>query len=99
MGTVLPWPVDPNLPRAYLSATRWSIPPEDTCPRQTGIDAVHYAFRITEVPGEDARIEVIQMTEKQQRFQLEVGGEPRSVALDPNSWALIRASFTKGEDS
>ncbi|MFH1764049.1 MAG: M1 family aminopeptidase [Gemmatimonadota bacterium] len=54
---------------------------------------------VTEAPGQDARIEVIQMTEKQQRFQLEVGGEPRSVALDPNSWALIRASFTKGEDS
>jgi hypothetical protein len=38
-------------------------------------------------------IEVIQMTDKEQSFRLAVGGEPASVELDPNTWALIRANF------
>ena len=41
------------------------------------------------------RIEVIRMTEKGQSFQLAVGGEPASVELDPNTWALIRATFQR----
>ena len=46
--------------------------------------------------GEDAsRIEVLRMTEKSQRFQLAVEGAPQSIALDPNTWALIRADFVR----
>jgi aminopeptidase N len=51
---------------------------------------------IIEAEAPDPRIEVIRMTEKQQRFELEAGGEPRSVVLDPNTWALIRANFREG---
>jgi len=48
---------------------------------------------ITEAAAENPRIEVIRMTEKQQRFQLEVGEEPLSLSLDPNTWVLVRARF------
>jgi aminopeptidase N len=50
---------------------------------------------IGEANTEDSRLEVIQMTEKQQRFQLAVAGAPQSVTLDPNTWALIRAEFVR----
>jgi aminopeptidase N len=48
---------------------------------------------ITEAEGADPRIEVIRMTEKQQQFQFPVQGEPESLALDPNTWVLVRTSF------
>ncbi len=50
---------------------------------------------IGEANADDSRLEVIQMTEKQQRFQLAVAGAPQSVTLDPNTWALIRAEFVR----
>jgi aminopeptidase N len=50
---------------------------------------------IGETNAEDSRLEVIQMTEKQQQFQLAVEGAPQSVTLDPNTWALIRAEFVR----
>lgn len=50
---------------------------------------------IMEADGAEPLIKVIRMTEKRQRFQLTVGGEPGSVELDPNTWALIRASFQR----
>ena len=50
---------------------------------------------IGEANAEDSRLEVIQMTEKQQQFQLAVEGAPQSVTLDPNTWALIRAEFVR----
>jgi aminopeptidase N len=49
--------------------------------------------------GDGPRIEVIRMTEKRQSFRLAVEGEPRSVVLDPNTWALVRASFQRGDGS
>jgi aminopeptidase N len=36
-------------------------------------------------------IQVIQMTEMEERFRLPVEWEPQAVTLDPNRWALIRA--------
>lgn len=51
---------------------------------------------ISEAGAGNPRIEVIRMTEKRQHFQLAVEREPRTVILDPNTWALIRASFRKG---
>ena len=50
---------------------------------------------IGEANAEDSRLEVIQMTEKQQQFQLAVEGAPQSVTLDPNTWTLIRAEFVR----
>lgn len=48
-------------------------------------------------PGVDSpRVEVIRMTEKRQTFRLAVTGEPRTVVLDPNTWALVRVTFRKG---
>jgi aminopeptidase N len=51
---------------------------------------------IHEAGSTEPRIEVIRMTEKRQRFQLTVGGAPASVELDPDTWALIRQTFTSG---
>jgi hypothetical protein len=45
--------------------------------------------------GNDPRIEVIQVNQKEQRFVLDVAAEPRSVVLDPNTWALVRATFER----
>lgn len=45
---------------------------------------------------EGTRIEVVSMTGVRQRFRIAVTGEPDSVTLDPNTWALIRAEFRKG---
>ncbi len=50
---------------------------------------------IRETDADVPRIEVIRMTEKRQRVRLAVEGEPRSVALDPNTWMLVRAVFRK----
>jgi len=50
---------------------------------------------IGEANAEDSRLDVIQMTEKRQRFELAVDGAPQSVTLDPNTWALIRAEFVR----
>jgi len=50
---------------------------------------------ITGEEGEEPRIEVIQMTEKQQRFQLDAGARPLSVVLDPEVWALVRGSLAE----
>ncbi|MGW8268677.1 MAG: M1 family metallopeptidase, partial [Longimicrobiales bacterium] len=48
-------------------------------------------------PGMDnARVEVIRMTGTRQAFRLPVAGEPRAVVLDPNTWALVEATFRAG---
>ena len=41
------------------------------------------------------RIEKIEMTKKQQRFEIAAGKEPSSVVLDPNTWVLMQARFSK----
>ncbi len=48
---------------------------------------------IREADADVPRVEVIRMTEKQQRFRLAVEAEPRSVSLDPNTWVLVKADF------
>jgi aminopeptidase N len=50
---------------------------------------------ISEADADDPRVEVVRMNEKRQRFRLAVEGEPRSVALDPNTWVLVQADFHK----
>ena len=50
---------------------------------------------VTESEAEGPRIEVVEMTEKRQRFSVAVEGEPRSVILDPNTWVLVQASFRR----
>jgi hypothetical protein len=41
------------------------------------------------------RVEKIEMTGKQQKFEIAADQEPASVELDPNTWMLIDAKFTK----
>jgi aminopeptidase N len=48
---------------------------------------------LTESVAEAPGVEVIRMTEKRQTFRLPAAGEPEDVALDPNTWALVRLSF------
>jgi len=52
---------------------------------------------ITESGTGGTRIELLRMTEKRQTFRLPAAGEPGDVVLDPGTWALIRASFGRGE--
>jgi len=49
-------------------------------------------------PGQGGtRVEVLRMTGKEQIFRFSAEGEPADVVLDPNTWALVRASFRRGE--
>ena len=42
-----------------------------------------------------AKIERIELTQKQQQFQIAVDKEPSAVALDPNTWVLMESRFAK----
>ena len=41
------------------------------------------------------RVEKVDVTKKQQTFELPADQEPVTVALDPNTWALVQARFDK----
>ena len=45
--------------------------------------------------GGTTRIETVDFTQKQQRFELAVDQEPASVVLDPNTWVLMDARFAR----
>jgi aminopeptidase N len=47
------------------------------------------------VKGERMRIEKIEMTGKQQKFEIAADDAPSSVELDPNTWMLMDAKFAK----
>ena len=51
------------------------------------------------VPGDSAnapmRIEKIEMNKKTQRFSIAADHAPSDVALDPNVWMLMEATFAK----
>jgi aminopeptidase N len=47
------------------------------------------------VKGQGVRIAKIEMTGKQQKFEIAADEEPSSVELDPNTWMLMDAKFTK----
>ncbi len=56
------------------------------------------AFRLPleiAVKNRQVRIEKIEMTAKQQRFEIAAGEEPEAVELDPNTWMLMDARFAK----
>ncbi|HEX4949635.1 MAG TPA: M1 family aminopeptidase, partial [Blastocatellia bacterium] len=54
------------------------------------------AYRLPlEIGVDGARIEKIELTQKQQRFTLTAEKEPSAVVLDPNTWALMEARFSK----
>jgi aminopeptidase N len=56
-------------------------------------------FRLTVEVGiavegsEQRRIEKVELTERQQRFDLEADRAPAAVTLDPNCWLLMKSSF------
>jgi aminopeptidase N len=41
------------------------------------------------------KLEKIELTQKQQRFEFAAEKEPATVTLDPNTWALMDARFSK----
>ena len=47
------------------------------------------------VKGQRTRIEKIEMTAKQQKFEIASDEEPASVELDPDTWILMDAKFVK----
>ena len=54
------------------------------------------AYRLPlEIGIEGARIEKLEMTQKQQHFEITAERAPESVTLDPNTWVLMDARFTK----
>ncbi len=56
------------------------------------------AFRLpleVGVKGQQVRIEKIEMTSKQQKFEIAADQEPASVELDPNVWMLMDAKFAR----
>jgi len=56
------------------------------------------AFRLpleVAVKGQQVRIEKIEMTGKQQKFEIAADAEPASLVLDPNTWMLMDAKFAK----
>ena len=58
---------------------------------------LHLEVGISGSEGADARVEVLEMTQKEEQFMVPAGAAPQSVTLDPNTWALIRATFTGRE--
>jgi aminopeptidase N len=54
------------------------------------------AYRLPlEIGIDGARIEKIEMTQKQQHFEMAAERAPDSVTLDPNTWVLMDAHFEK----
>ena len=53
------------------------------------------AYRLPLQVGIGDRIEKIEMTSKHQTFDLASDNEPANVTLDPNTWTLMTAHFTK----
>ena len=53
------------------------------------------AYRLPLEVGVSSRIEQIEMTRKEQQFEIASDKEPASVALDPNTWILMSAKFEK----
>jgi aminopeptidase N len=50
---------------------------------------------ITTDGAQQRRIETIELTQKQQRFEIAADKEPTAVVLDPNTWMLIEPRFAK----
>ena len=50
---------------------------------------------ITTDGAQSQRIEKIDLTQKQQRFEIAADKEPAGVVLDPNTWMLMETRFTK----
>ena len=48
-----------------------------------------------QVEGAQMRVEKIELTQKQQRFEIAADKAPVAVTLDPNTWALMEARFEK----
>lgn len=58
-------------------------------------DAYRMPLEIGYTVDDSQKIGKIEMTGKQQRFEIASDKEPASVALDPNTWMLMEARFSK----
>ncbi|HEV8041779.1 MAG TPA: M1 family aminopeptidase, partial [Bryobacteraceae bacterium] len=71
----------------------------DAAGKQIVIDLVQKqsgeAYRLPLEIGIFDRIEKIEMTRKEQKFEIASDKEPTSLALDPNTWILMDAKFGK----
>jgi aminopeptidase N len=53
------------------------------------------AYRLPVEIGVDERIERLEFTQKQQRFEISVEKKPASVTLDPHTWVLMESRFAQ----
>jgi aminopeptidase N len=53
------------------------------------------AYRLPIEVGIGGKIEKIEMIQKQQHFEIAADAEPSTVELDPNTWILMDASFSR----
>ena len=53
------------------------------------------AYRLPLEIGIDGRVKKVEMTQKHQHFEFAAERAPESVILDPNTWVLMDARFTK----
>lgn len=61
-------------------------------------DAYRLPLEIGFTVSGKARVEKVELTAKQQRFEIAVDGEPSAVVLDPNTWVLMDARFGKKQE-
>ncbi len=47
---------------------------------------------ITSAPGNQIRVEPVELTAAQGHFQIKAGAEPHAVVLDPNTWLLVESA-------
>ncbi len=76
----------------YDAATRRVV--IDLAQVQPG-DAYRLPLEFAVTAGGTTRTETVQFTQKQQRVEFAVDAEPTAVALDPDTWVLMNARFTR----
>ena len=56
------------------------------------------AFRLPlEIGVGRSKVVKVELTERRQRFEIAVEGEPAAVELDPNTWVLMDARFGRAQ--
>ena len=104
-GTDLGWFFKQWLPRPGSPVVEggWSYDPEkklveiDLAQKQKG-EPYRLPMEIGVTTGESnvtTRIEHIELTQAQQHFEFAAAREPSNVTLDPNTWVLMNAKFSR----
>jgi aminopeptidase N len=81
------WTYDPTAKKIVVQLAQTQPGQAYRMPIEIGVPA--------DSAGAPMRIEKIEMTEKQQRFEIAAERAPANVSLDPNVWMLMEATFVK----